>query len=157
MENQLSQKTAKSKSRSKIRDIPDIKADLFLIDSSSYFYRAYYALPSLTNSKGVPTGATLGYSRMLIKLIKGANIRYGSCLFDSRESLRKKSYKDYKANRKEMPDDLLSQVGYLTDISYLLGFNTFKLEGYEADDLIAYIVNNFSEKLNISTCIVSRR
>ncbi len=155
MENQLSQKTAKSKSRSKIRDIPDIKADLFLIDSSSYFYRAYYALPSLTNSKGVPTGATLGYSRMLIKLIKGANIRYGSCLFDSRESLRKKSYKDYKANRKEMPDDLLSQVGYLTDISYLLGFNTFKLEGYEADDLIAYIVNNFSEKLNISTCIVS--
>lgn len=155
MKNNLPQKTDRQKSRSKIKNIPDIKADLFLIDSSSYFYRAYYALPTLTNSKGIPTGATLGYSRMLTKLIKGANVRYGSCLFDSRESLRKESYKDYKANRKKMPDDLVSQVDYLTDISYLLGFNTFKLKGYEADDLIAYIVNNYSEKLGISTCIVS--
>lgn len=144
-----------NKGRSKAKEIPDIKAALFLIDSSSYFYRAYYALPPLTNSKGIPTGATLGYTRMLMKLIGEANIKYGACLFDSRESLRKQSYEAYKANRKGMPEELLSQVDYLTDISYLLGCNTFKLQGYEADDLIAYIVNNYSKKLNIPTCIVS--
>ena len=120
-----------------------IKADLFLIDSSSYFYRAFYALPPLTNSKGKPTGAALGYTRMLMKLIKEADIKYGACLFDSKESLRKQSYEEYKANRKGMPEDLVSQVDYLTDISYLLGFETFKLNGYEADDLIARIVRSF--------------
>ncbi|MHB1545774.1 MAG: DNA polymerase I [bacterium] len=131
-----------------------IKADLFLIDSSSYFYRAYYALPPLTNSKGNPTGASLGYTRMLMKLIKEADIKYGACLFDSKESFRKQSYEAYKANRKGMPEDLVSQVGYLTDISYLLGFETFKLEGYEADDLIARIVKIF-EGSSLSICIVS--
>ena len=120
-----------------------IKADLFLIDSSSYFYRAYYALPPLTNSKGNPTGASLGYTRMLMKLIKDADIKYGACLFDSKESFRKQSYEAYKANRKGMPEDLVSQVDYLTDISYLLGFETFKLNGYEADDLIARAVKIF--------------
>ncbi len=155
MENSLPQKKTEKKSRPKAKEILNIKATLFLIDSSSYFYRAYYALPPLTNSKGVPTGATLGYARMLMKLIKEANIRYGACLFDSHESLRKQSYEEYKANRKGMPEDLLSQVDSLTDISYLLGFNTFRLKGYEADDLIAYIVNNFSKKLSIPTCIVS--
>ncbi len=131
-----------------------IKAALFLIDSSSYFYRAYYALPPLTNSKGNPTGAALGYTRMLMKLIKEADIKYGACLFDSKESFRKQSYEAYKANRKGMPEDLVSQVDYLTDISYLLGFETFKLDGYEADDLIARAVKNFEES-RISICIVS--
>ena len=131
-----------------------IKADLFLIDSSSYFYRAFYALPPLTNSKGKPTGAALGYTRMLMKLIKEADIKYGACLFDSKESLRKQSYEEYKANRKGMPEDLVSQVDYLTDISYLLGFETFKLNGYEADDLIARTVKNF-EGIDASICIVS--
>jgi len=131
-----------------------IKADLFLIDSSSYFYRAYYALPPLTNSKGKPTGAALGYTRMLMKLIKEADIRYGACLFDSKESFRKQSYEAYKANRKGMPEDLVSQVAHLTDISYLLGFETFRLNGYEADDLIARITENF-EGSGVSICIVS--
>ncbi|MHB8232855.1 MAG: DNA polymerase, partial [bacterium] len=132
-----------------------LKAGLFLVDSSSYFYRAYYALPPLTNSKGNPTGASLGYTRMLMKLVKEADIKHGACLFDSRESLRKQSYEAYKANRKGMPEDLLSQVEYLTDISYMLGFETFRLNGYEADDLIAYIVNNFADRLSITVCIVS--
>ena len=131
-----------------------IKADLFLIDSSSYFYRAFYALPPLTNSKGKPTGAALGYTRMLMKLIKEADIKYGACLFDSKESFRKQSYEEYKANRKGMPEDLVSQVDYLTDISYLLGFETFKLNGYEADDLIARTVKNF-EGGDTYICIVS--
>jgi DNA polymerase-1 len=155
MENSLPQKKTGEKNRPKAKEILNTLAALFLIDSSSYFYRAYYALPPLTNSKGIPTGAALGYTRMLMKLIKEANIRYGACLFDSHESLRKQSYEEYKANRKGMPEDLLSQVDYLTDISYLLGFSTFRLKGYEADDLIAYIVNNFSKKLSIPTCIVS--
>ncbi|MGC8554995.1 MAG: DNA polymerase I [Candidatus Acidulodesulfobacterium sp.] len=131
-----------------------IKADLFLIDSSSYFYRAFYALPPLTNSKGKPTGAALGYTRMLIKLIKQADIKYGACLFDSKESFRKQSYEEYKANRKGMPDDLVLQVDYLTDISYFLGFETFKLNGYEADDLIARTVKSFEDS-DVSICIVS--
>ncbi len=140
---------------SKEKSSLNIDADLFLIDSSSYFYRAYYALPPLTNSKGMSTGASLGYTRMLMKLIRQAGIKYGACLFDSHKSLRKESYAEYKANRKGMPEELLSQVDYLTAISHFLGFSTFRLEGYEADDLIAYIIRNVSEKESVKTCIVS--
>ena len=56
----------------------NIESDIFLIDSSSYFYRAFYALPPLVNSKGFPTGAILGYARMLIKLKTKFNIKYGA-------------------------------------------------------------------------------
>ena len=132
----------------------NIKSDIFLIDSSSYFYRAFYALPPLVNSKGFPTGAVLGYTRMLIKLKTKFNIKYGACLFDSRKSFRKEVYKEYKANRIEMPEDLVKQVDYITLISNLLGFKTFKLEGYEADDLIALISEKFS-KSNKTICIVT--
>ncbi|MHB1664478.1 MAG: DNA polymerase [bacterium] len=132
----------------------NIKSDIFLIDSSSYFYRAFYALPPLVNSKGFPTGAVLGYTRMLIKLKTKFNIKYGACLFDSRKSFRKEAYKEYKANRIEMPEDLVKQVDYITLISNLLGFKTFKLEGYEADDLIALISEKFS-KSSKTICIVT--
>jgi DNA polymerase-1 len=132
----------------------NIKSDIFLIDSSSYFYRAFYALPPLVNSKGFPTGAVLGYTRMLIKLKTKFNIKYGACLFDSRKSFRKEAYKEYKANRIEMPEDLVKQVDYITLISNLLGFQTFKLDGYEADDLIALISEKFS-KSNKTICIVT--
>jgi len=132
----------------------NIESDIFLIDSSSYFYRAFYALPPLVNSKGFPTGAILGYTRMLIKLKTKFNIKYGACIFDSRKSLRKELYKDYKANRIEMPEDLVKQVDYITLISNLLGFKTFKLEGYEADDLIAFIIEKFS-KSGRTACIVT--
>ena len=132
----------------------NIKSDIFLIDSSSYFYRAFYALPPLVNSKGFPTGAVLGYTRMLIKLKTKFNIKYGACLFDSRKSFRKEAYKEYKANRIEMPEDLAKQVDFITLISNLLGFKTFKSEGYEADDLIAFIAEKFS-KSNKTICIVT--
>ena len=132
----------------------NIESDIFLIDSSSYFYRAFYALPPLVNSKGFPTGAILGYARMLIKLKTKFNIKYGACIFDSRKSLRKELYKDYKANRIEMPEDLVKQVDYITLISNFLGFKTFKLEGYEADDLIAFITEKFS-KSSKTACIVT--
>ncbi len=132
----------------------NIKSDIFLIDSSSYFYRAFYALPPLVNSKGFPTGAILGYARMLIKLKTKFNIKYGACIFDSRKSLRKELYKDYKANRIEMPEDLVKQVDYITLISSFLGFKTFKLDGYEADDLIAFIIEKFS-KLSKTACIIT--
>ncbi len=132
----------------------NIKSDIFLIDSSSYFYRAFYALPPLVNSKGFPTGAVLGYTRMLIKLKTKFNIKYGACLFDSRKSFRKEAYKEYKANRIEMPEDLVKQVDYITLISNLIGFKTFKSEGYEADDLIAFIAEKFS-KSNKTICIVT--
>ncbi|MHB1679260.1 MAG: DNA polymerase [bacterium] len=132
----------------------NIKSDIFLIDSSSYFYRAFYALPPLVNSKGFPTGAVLGYTRMLIKLKTKFNIKYGACLFDSRKSFRKEAYKEYKANRIEMPEDLVKQVDYITLVSNLLGFKTFKSEGYEADDLIAFVAEKFS-KSNKTICIVT--
>lgn len=137
----------------------NFKNGIFLIDSSSYFYRAFYALPPLANSKGFPTGATLGYTRMLMKLMADFDIKYGACLFDSHKSLRKESFKEYKANRKAMPDELLQQVDYIAAISGLLGFKTFRLEGYEADDLIAYVVNHLQPSIDKpyknSICIVT--
>ncbi|MEA3485745.1 MAG: DNA polymerase I, partial [Candidatus Aerophobetes bacterium] len=84
---------------------------LVLIDGNALLYRAFYALPPLTNSKGIPTGAIYGFTRMLIKLLREEEPDYLACAFDKgKKTFRHKRWKEYKITRPKMPEDLISQI-----------------------------------------------
>ncbi|ACN98808.1 DNA polymerase I [Sulfurihydrogenibium azorense Az-Fu1] len=111
---------------------------LLLVDGSSYLYRAYYALPPLSAPDGTPTGAIYGFVRMLLKLISTFNTPYIAVVFDRPEkTVRHKIYKEYKATRKETPNDLQVQIPKIKEIIKLLGIKILEIPGYEADDIIA--------------------
>lgn len=110
---------------------------LVLVDGSSYLFRAYHALPPLTNSKGVPTGAIYGVVNMLRKLIKEEKPDYLAVIFDTKsKNFRHELYDAYKANRPEMPDELAVQIKPLHEIIQAMGIPLLAFEGLEADDVI---------------------
>ncbi len=120
---------------------------LYLVDGSAYIYRAYHAVAPLTNSKGVPTNAVFGFVNMLRRLIKEKDPQYLAIAFDSRGPVfRHEIYKDYKANRPPMPDDLVPQIPYIK--SFVKGSNISMLEEemFEADDIIASLVKRMTEQ-----------
>jgi DNA polymerase I len=113
------------------------KKPIILIDGSSYLFRAYYALPALTNSKGLPTGAIYGVINMLQKLIKEYSPAHIAVIFDPKgKTTRHKVYPEYKANRTAMPDELAQQIPYLHRVVEALGLPLIIEPGIEADDLI---------------------
>jgi len=117
-----------------------------LIDGSSYIYRAFYALPPLTSPKGEPTGAVYGFIKMISKLLNDIQPDYIAVVFDkSGKTFRHKEYKDYKANRKETPDDLKSQIPKIKKIIKLFGIKVLEKEGVEADDIIATLAKKAKE------------
>ncbi len=123
------------------------KKKLILIDGSSYLYRAFYALPPLTSPKGEPTGAIYGFIRMLSKLLNELNPEYIAVVFDlPGKTFRHEEYKEYKATRKETPDDLKIQIPKLKEIIKLWGIKILEIPGYEADDIIATLVRKGKEK-----------
>ncbi|MBX7232505.1 MAG: DNA polymerase I [Bdellovibrionales bacterium] len=110
---------------------------LYLVDVSSIFYRAFFALPPLTNGKGLPTNALYGFLSMTLKLVRTEKPDFIAFCFDNaRPSFRNVLYADYKANREEAPDDLAVQFPYLRLLCQELGVAIFDQEGFEADDLI---------------------
>ncbi len=116
------------------------KPALLLIDGSSYIFRAFFALPSLSNSKGTPTNAALGFTNMLLKVIKEFNPKLLAVAFDARgPSFRNEVYAAYKANRPAMPERLSLQIPYIKKIVEGLNIAMLEKEGYEADDLIGTI------------------
>ena len=128
---------------------------LYLIDGSNYIYRAYYALPKLTNSKGFPTNAIYGFINMLKKLIQERNPSYLAVAFDHKApTFRKEMFKDYKATRKPMPDTLKKQIPVIKEIVKNYNIASFEMPGYEADDLLAYLAVEACKK-NFKTYIVS--
>ncbi|MDH3976276.1 MAG: DNA polymerase I [Deltaproteobacteria bacterium] len=113
------------------------KKRLFLIDGSSYIYRAFFALPHLSNSKGVPTNAVYGYTAMLLKVMREETPDYLAVAFDSRgPTFRHEVYKEYKANRPSMPDNLVPQIPFIHDITAAFNLPVLSKEGVEADDII---------------------
>ena len=87
---------------------------LFLIDGNSYIYRAYFAIRNLSTSKGLPTNAIYGFTTMLLKIIRDHRPDYLAVAFDAKgPTLRHAEYKDYKAQRPEMPDPLRQQIPYI--------------------------------------------
>lgn len=110
---------------------------LVLVDGSSYLYRAYHALPPLTNSRGEPTGAVHGVLNMLTKLAKEYPIEHFAVVFDAPgKTFRDDLYAEYKANRPPMPDDLREQVQPILDAIEGMGLPLLRIEGVEADDVI---------------------
>ena len=111
--------------------------DLVLIDGSSYLYRAYHALPNLTNSSGEPTGALHGVLNMINKLIREQAGAHVAVVFDAPgKTFRDEIFAEYKANRPPMPDDLRSQVQPILDAVRFMGLPLLQVEGVEADDVI---------------------
>ena len=110
---------------------------LVLIDGSSYLYRAFHALPPLTNQSGQPTGATFGVLRMVRKLIDEEQPTRVAVIFDAKgKTFRHDIYSEYKAHRPPMPDDLRCQIEPLHACIKALGIPLISIAGVEADDVI---------------------
>jgi len=111
--------------------------DLVLIDGSSYLYRAFHALPPLTNSQGEPTGALHGVLTMIQKLLREERPAHVAVVFDAPgKTFRDELYAEYKANRPPMPDELRSQVQPILDAIEAMGLPLLRVAGVEADDVI---------------------
>ena len=127
------------------------KPTLCLIDGSSYFYRAFFAIRPLTTSKGIHVNAIYGFTTMLLKVLKEIEPDYAAIIFDSaKKTFRNELYSDYKANRTEMPQDLVEQIPYIKQVVEALNIFQLEKEGYEADDIIGTICEKFKkEKIDI--------
>ena len=113
------------------------KTPLILVDGSSYLYRAFHALPPLTNSKGKPTGAVKGVINMMRRLQKDYPQSTHVVVFDAKgKTFRDEIYSDYKAHRPPMPDDLRLQIEPIHKIIQAMGMPMLVIEGVEADDVI---------------------
>ncbi|QJC32231.1 hypothetical protein GJT89_01925 [Enterobacteriaceae endosymbiont of Donacia versicolorea] len=120
---------------------------IILIDGSFYLYRAYYALPNLTNGKGNPTGAIYGFINMFNKIIKMNTNSSFLVIFDSKGiSFRKKIFNEYKATRKNIPDNLNIQIIPLLKIIQAMGYNVISLKNIEADDIIGTLALQAEKK-----------
>ena len=111
---------------------------LYLIDGSSYIYRAYYAIRHLSSPSGFPTNSLYGFTQMLLKVLKDRKPDHVAVVFDAgRHTFRNEIYPDYKANRAAMPEDLRPQIEPIKEM--VRGFNipALELAGFEADDIIA--------------------
>ncbi|RME74809.1 MAG: DNA polymerase I [Planctomycetota bacterium] len=128
---------------------------LYILDGSYYIFRAYHALRSLSNSKGLPTNALYAFTAMLLKTIRTYRPTYLAVAFDpSGPSFRHESYAEYKANRAEMPDDLRAQMPWFRKIVQALRIPVLEVEGYEADDVIATVVKR-AEREGVRVVILS--
>ena len=134
------------------------EADLVLIDGSSYLYRAYHALPKLSNSAGEPTGALHGVLTMINKLVREQPAEHIAVVFDAPgKTFRDDMYAEYKANRPPMPDDLREQVEPLIDAVRAMGLPLLRVEGVEADDVIGTLCRKSAEQgLNVLVSTVDK-
>jgi DNA polymerase-1 len=118
---------------------------LYLVDGSSYIYRAYYAIRHLTSPNGHPTNAIYGFIQMLLKLLKDYNPQHVAVVFDAgRTTFRTELYPEYKANRAAMPDDLRMQMEPIREVVRAFNIPTLELQGFEADDLIGALAGRFA-------------
>ncbi|MDB2330208.1 DNA polymerase I [Alteromonas sp.] len=123
------------------------KPPFILVDGSSYLFRAFHGLPPLTNSKGQDTGAIYGVVNMLKSLIKQYNPTHMAVIFDAKgKTFRDDIYKEYKANRPPMPDELRSQIAPLHTIVKAMGLPVIVESGVEADDVIGTLAKHATEK-----------
>ena len=135
--------------------------NIYLIDGSGFIFRAYYALPSLTRSDGLPVGAVSGFCNMIYKLLKNKQNdeikkpTHIAVIFDHKgPTFRSTIYPDYKMNRTEPPLDLIPQFELIREATKAFGLACIEMEGYEADDIIATYVN-LALKKNWDATIIS--
>lgn len=122
------------------------KPPFILVDGSSYLYRAFHALPPLTNSRGEQTGAVYGVLNMLRKLIDSYHPEYMAVVFDARgKTFRDDLYAEYKAHRPPMPEELAAQVEPLLELVRAMGLPLLQVPGVEADDVIGTLAAQASQ------------
>jgi DNA polymerase I len=115
----------------------DARSTLYLVDGSGYMFRAFHAIPPLNNSRGLPTNATFGFLRMVLKLLKDTRPGHIAMVFDPPgKTFRDDLFESYKANRTEMPSDLGVQIPYIHRAVEALRMRQLVIEGFEADDVI---------------------
>jgi len=120
---------------------------LFLIDGNSLLYRSYYALQKLSNSAGFPTNAIYGFLNTLKKIVEEEKPEYLAIVFDpGKPTLRHQTYKEYKAQRRPMPEDLVVQVPVLKKVIQAMRIPLFEDANYEADDVLATLARLASEQ-----------
>jgi DNA polymerase-1 len=128
--------------------MPDAsKSRLVLVDGSGYIFRAFFALPPLTDPKGTPVGAVFGFCNMLFRLVQDMPGDQLVVVFDKgSQSFRNDMYDQYKANRMEPPDDLVPQFPLVREAAHAFGLPVIELAGYEADDVIATYARHAREQ-----------
>lgn len=110
---------------------------LILVDGSSYIYRAFFALPQLSTSDGVPTNAVYGFATMLNRLIQDYQTSHMAIILDAPgPTFRHEVYHSYKANRPKMPDSLAAQIPLIRELITAFNIPAVEKAGYEADDII---------------------
>jgi DNA polymerase-1 len=128
---------------------------LYLIDGNSLLYRSYYAIQRLSTSKGFPTNAVFGFISMLKKIIEKEKPGYLGIAFDAKgPTIRHKAFKDYKAHRKPMPEDLVVQIPVVKKIVKAFNIPFFEYENYEADDVLGSLAKQASSQ-NVLSVIVT--
>jgi len=128
---------------------------VYLVDVSSLFFRAFYAIRQLNNSQGLPTNALYGFLAAITKLLKEHKPDGMAFCFDHPESgFREELYPDYKANRDEAPNDLIKQFPYLPKLAEALSVPAFEKAGFEADDVIGTLTKK-SKRQGIEVVIIS--
>ena len=128
---------------------------LILVDGSGYIFRAYYALPPMNNSKGIPTNAVYGFCNMMLRLIEEHPQDKILLILDAgKNTFRNTLYPEYKANRGEAPEDLIPQFGIIREAIEAFGLDVIEKKDFEADDVIASYVK-YGEENKIPTTIFS--
>ncbi|HYN91940.1 MAG TPA: DNA polymerase I, partial [Thermoleophilaceae bacterium] len=121
--------------------------ELFLIDGNSLVYRAFFALPeSIATSKGQPTNAIFGFASMLVKIITEYGVKPTLVVWDAGLSGRKEVYEEYKGQRDSKPDLLAEQWPHMEPLVDSFGYENVRVEGYEADDVIATVAGRAREQ-----------
>ncbi|MCP4118999.1 MAG: DNA polymerase I [Desulfobacteraceae bacterium] len=124
-----------------------MKQQIYLIDGSAYLYRAFHAIRSLSTAAGLPTNATFGFTRIILKLIKEKQPENVAVFFDVKgPTFRHDMYEEYKANRPPMPEELSQQIPYIKEVVKALNIPIVEKKGFEADDLIGTYARIAEEK-----------
>ena len=119
---------------------------VFLVDGNSYLYRAFFATPHLSNSKGIPTNAVYAFMNMIRKLQNDEKPDTLIIVFDSKgPSFREEISKAYKAQRPPMPGNLSAQIPYVKSVLEAMGLPLLEKEGFEADDIIGTVVEQLKD------------
>ena len=134
--------------------------ELVLVDGSGYIFRAYYALPKMSRSDGLPVNAVFGFCNMLLKQLeqlqneKGGNVSVVIIFDAARKTFRNDIFSEYKSNRSEPPDDLVPQFDIIKKIPNVFNLRSIEFPGFEADDLIASYSER-AKKLGIKVTVIS--
>ncbi|UFX83504.1 5'-3' exonuclease [Candidatus Absconditicoccus praedator] len=125
----------------------------YILDGSGYIFRAYYALPELANSQGQPRGAVYGFFRMILKLFQDQPDNFVIAWDAKGKTKRHDMFEEYKANRPSMPDEFKQQISIIKDSVKYLGIPFLEKAGYEADDIIKTLVDQYGYGENEITII----